>query len=136
MLAGFLGTLYGYSGLKDHMRIRFPLTCSMALGSFLGGLLAVDDQTSSSGLPLALRAVNPDWISSGVYLHFSATGGWPNERPPAAREALPNSAPPRKERLPLYSTLGLLPTLDLVRVPVVYPPRAANRPNRTFSGVL
>ena len=93
MLAGFLGTLYGYSGLKDHMRIRFPLTCSMALGSFLGGLLAVDDQTSSSGLPLALRAVNPDWISSGVYRHFSATGGWPNERPPTAREALSNNAP-------------------------------------------
>lgn len=75
------------------MRIRFPLSCSIALGSFLGALSAVDDQSSSSGLPLALREVNSDWISSGVYRHFSATGAWPTDFPPIAREALPTSAP-------------------------------------------
>lgn len=75
------------------MRIRFPLICSIVLCSVLGPLSAVDSQPTHDGLPLALRGVNPDWISSGVYRHFSANGGWSSEVPNSAREALPAGAP-------------------------------------------
>ena len=59
----------------------------------MGHLHGAEEQSNTSALPLALREVNSAWLSSDVYRHFSAHGGWPNESATVAREALPTKAP-------------------------------------------
>ncbi|MDA7916626.1 glycoside hydrolase [bacterium] len=75
------------------MRIRPTVIRFLLLLISVGHLPAAEEISEKSALPLALREVNPAWISSGVYRHFSAQGAWPNESAIVAREALPTHSP-------------------------------------------
>lgn len=68
----------------------------MGAGLLLGCLpsvaFAAIDQTVPAALPLALKEVNPDWLSSGVFSVFDANGAF-GFTPATANESLPVSAP-------------------------------------------
>ncbi|MCC5023067.1 MAG: exo-alpha-sialidase [Candidatus Synoicihabitans palmerolidicus] len=87
--------MQGVSTMCIRMLRPHPIFIALAAAGVLS-LPGAPTPTTGSALPLALREVNPDWLSSGVFRIFDATGQFPSSATGSsttARDALPSHAP-------------------------------------------